>query len=338
MPKSDVGWHTDSPPAEWHDRLEIAYQQKADTHTTMARTSLLMAPALLLALWAPCATTAWAAPLAAPFVAGNAASLLAKRNEFLPQLQARTLGEPLYLVSQDTGSRLQADVYTELTLPFAQVSSLLSAGESVCGIMFLHLNIRACQATHGPSGDGLVLTAGPKQGVTGGAIYTVNYSMHVDTSSADYLRVTLTASSGPLSTSDYRIVFELTPLEGQRTFLHFGYGYAYGTMARMALGIYLATAGRNKIGFTVVGTDKDGKPQYVQGERGSIERNVMRNYLALQAYTGVPSGTGSAPMDARLRAWFALTERHTPQLHELTLDEYLAQKREDLAHPPAASR
>jgi hypothetical protein len=271
-------------------------------------------------------------------VAGNAASLLAKRTEFLPQLQSNSLGEPLYLVSQDTGSRLQADVYTELALPFAQVSSMLSTADTVCGVMFLHLNVRACQGTRGPNGDGLVLTAGPKQGVTAGAVYTVNYNMHVDTSSADYLRVTLTAASGPLSTTDYRIVFEMTPVEGQRTFLHFGYGYSYGTMARMALSIYLATAGRSKIGFTVVGTGKDGKPQYVQGERGSIERNVMRNYLALQAYTGVPGGAGQTPMDARLRAWFALTERHAAQLHELTLEEYLAQKHEDLAHPPVASR
>jgi hypothetical protein len=300
-----------------------------------------MAPALVLALWAPCASTAWAAASAPtspayPVVAGNAASLLAKRTEFLAQLQSKALGEPLHLLSQDTGKRLQADGYTELTLPFAQVSGILSTADTVCGVMFLHLNVRACQATHGADGDGLVLTAGPKQGVTGGSIYTVNYAMHVDTSSADYLRVTLMAASGPLSTSDYRIVFELTPLEGHRTFLHFGYGYSYGTMARMALSIYLATAGRSKIGFTVVGTDKDGKPQYVQGERGSIERNVMRNYLALQAYTSVPSGPGQTPMDARLRAWFALTERHAPQLHELTVDEYLAQKHEDLAHPPGA--
>ena len=242
------------------------------------------------------------------------------------------------MVSQDTGKRLQADVYTELPLPFAQVSGMLSTADTVCGVMFLHLNVRACQATHGADGDGLVLTAGPKQGVTGGSIYTVNYAMHVDTSSPDYLRVTLTAASGPLSTSDYRVVFELTPLEGQRTFLHFGYGYSYGTMARMALSIYLATAGRNKIGFTVVGTDKEGKPQYVQGERGSIERNVMRNYLALKAYSGVPSATGQTSMDTRLRAWFALTERYTPQLHELNLAEYLAQKNEDLAHPPEATR
>lgn len=305
---------------------------ETDTHTTMARSSILFAPALLIALLLPCASPAMAAPDSGP--AGNASSLLAKRTEFQPQIQAKALGEPMHIVSQDTGKRLQGDVYTEVPIPFAQISSLLGATDSLCGIMFLHLNVRGCHATHGANGDGLVLIAGPKQGVTGGSVYSMKYSMHVETSTSDYLRVTLTAPSGPLSTSDYRIIFEIAPLEGQRTFLHFGYGYSYGTMARMALGVYLATAGRSKIGFSVVGTTKDGKPQFVQGERGSIERNVMRNYLALQAYTSVPSGGGQAPMDARLKAWFALSERYPAQLHELTLDEYLAQKHEDLAHPP----
>ena len=69
-----------------------------------------------------------------------------------------------------------------------------------------------------------------------------------------------------------------------------------------------------------------------------MERNVMRNYLALQAYTGVAGGAPAAQMDARLRAWFALTERHPAQLHELTLEEYLAQKREDLAKKVATAR
>jgi len=36
-------------------------------------------------------------------------------------------------------------------------------------------------------------------------------------------------------------------------------------------------------------------------------------------------------MDARLRAWFALTERYPAQLHELSLDEYLQEKHDDLA-------
>lgn len=302
----------------------------------MTRKISLMACALLATALGPGATSAIAATEAAP--AGNAASLLARHTEFLPQIKAKALGEPLHLVSNDTGSRLQADVYADIPHGFKSLSGLLGSPDSVCGVMFLHLNVRACKATQGAQGDGLVLTAGPKQGGTGGSVYTMQYRMQVEASTADYVRVVLTAASGPLSTSDYRIVFEATPLEGTRSFLHFGYGYSYGSMAKMALGLYLSTAGRSKIGFTTVGTGADGKPKHVQGERGSIERNVIRNYLALLAYTSIPGPVGQPQMDARLRAWFALSERHAAQLHELTLDEYLTQKHEDLAQTPLASR
>ncbi|MES2583107.1 MAG: hypothetical protein V4627_10355 [Pseudomonadota bacterium] len=299
----------------------------------MTRTfSFLAIPFLTIALQA-LAPAAVAAP-----VGPDVSRLLASHSEFQPQLKAKALGEPLHLVSQDTGSRLNADVYAEVPQPFKPLSSLLSSPDSVCGVMFLHLNVRACKATRNAQGDGLVLSAGPKQGSNGGAVYTMQYTMRVEASTPDYVRVALTAASGPLSTSDYRIVFEATPLEGQRTFLRFGYSYSYGSMAKMAMGLYLSTAGRSKIGFTVVGTGADGKPKHVQGERGSIERNVIRNYLALLAYTSIPGAVGQPQMDARLRAWFALSERYAPQLHELTLDEYLTQKHEDLAHPQVATR
>jgi hypothetical protein len=307
--------------------------------TIQTQRKILLVPLFLLG--AMLALSAFASERVAPEppVVHNAASLLAKQAEYRAQLQSSTFGEPLYLASQDAGGRLVADVYAELGAPFAKVSNLLGDPELLCGVLFLHLNVRACVAQRGPHGDVLALTAGPKQGVTGAATtYSISYSMHVDSASADYLRVTLVAASGPLSTSDYQIVFEATPLEGQRSFLHFSYGYSYGSLAKMALNLYLATAGRSKIGFSVVGKSDDGKPQYVQGERGSVERNVMRNYLALQAYTGVNTGTPAAQMDARLRAWFALTERYSAQLHELTLEEYLAQKREDLGRTLAAGR
>ncbi len=298
----------------------------------MPRTHLLIPHRLLGALLVLCSS------VAAAQATNNAASLLAKQAEFQTQIQRKAFGEPLHLVSQDSGSRLNADVYAELPQPFKSLSSVLSAGDNVCGVLFLHLNVRTCQATRGAQGDGLVLAVGPKQGGGGGSVYSMQYAMRVEASSADYLRVSLTAASGPLSTSDYRVVFEATPLGGQRSFLHFGYSYRYGSMAKLALGLYLSTAGRSKIGFTVVGTGDDGKPTYVQAERGSIERNVIRNYLALLAYTSVPGAIGQPQMDARLRAWFALSERYPAQLHELTLDEYLAQKHEDLAQAPAAAR
>ena len=271
-------------------------------------------------------------------VPADAARLSAKRTELLPQLQAKTFGEPLHLVSNETNGRMSADVYADMDLPYARVAAVLGNAESVCGVLFLHLNVRTCQPTHSAQGDVLVLSAGPKQGATAGTVYSMAYTMRVEASTADYLRVALVAAKGPLSTSDYRIVFEATPLEGQRTFLHFAYGYNFGSLARMAMGVYLATAGRTKIGFTVVGIGKDGRPQYVQGERGSVERNVMRNYLALQAYASVATGTAAEQTDARLRAWFALTERHAAQLRELDLEQYLQEKRADLARPPTTPK
>ncbi len=305
----------------------------------MQTKSLSIARILLIGgLWVASASYGIAATPFTTTEAGSATALMAKRTEYQAQLQAKALGEPLHLVSQDNGSHMQGDVYTELPLSFAQVTGIVTSPDSLCNVMFLHLNIRGCLPVHGASGDGLTLTVGPKQGSAGSTAYTIKYAMRVESSSADYQRISLSADSGPLSTSDYRIVFEVTPMDAQHSFLHFGYGYTYGTMARMALSLYLATAGRSKIGFTVVGTTKDGKPQYVQGERGTLERNVMRNYLALLAYTSVPAAAGSAPMDARMRNWFAMTERHAPQLHELTLEEYLAQKHEDMLRAPTAVR
>jgi hypothetical protein len=260
-----------------------------------------------------------------------AVALLSKRTAFEAQLKARAFGEPLHLESHEKNGRLEGDVYAELDQPFDRVAAVLSSADSACAMLFLHLNIRSCKVGHGSNGLQLALSVGPKQSTSAASTYSMVYSMQVNAADRDYLGVKLSAPSGPLSTHDYAIVIEATPLEGPRTFLHFGYAYTYGSLAKMAMGIYLATAGRTKIGFTVVGTDSDGKPQYVQGERGSLERNVMRNYLALKAHASVQTGSPAAQMDARLRAWFALTERHAAQLHELDLEQYLHEKHADLA-------
>jgi hypothetical protein len=261
----------------------------------------------------------------------QATALLASRTVFGSQLKARAFGEPLHLVSHENNGRLEGDVYAELDQPFAQVATVLGAADSVCAMLFLHLNIRSCKVTRGGNGPQLNVSVGPKQAGSGASTYSMAYAMQVDATDSDYLGVKLSAPSGPLSTKDYAIVIEATPLDTQRTYLHFGYAYTYGSLAKMAMGIYLATAGRTKIGFTAVGTGGDGKPQYVQGERGSLERNVMRNYLALKAYASVQTGTPAAQTQARLRTWFALTERHAAQLHELDLYQYLQEKNADLA-------
>ena len=267
---------------------------------------------------------------------GSAAALQAKRLELQPQLQASSFGERLVLSSRELSDRLEGDVYAEVTHPFADIAAAFRTPAGICELLFLHLNVRSCSPTSGADGEGVALLVGPKRAAAPGMQYRMGYAMRAEMADAAYLRVTLSAPQGPLSTRDYRMVFEAVPIDGSRSFVHFGYAYGYGMLARMAMGAYLATAGRDKIGFTVESKDADGRPVHVRGERAAVERNVMRYYLALLAHSSVRTGTREEQLQARLRAWFALTERYAAQLHEYDLAEYLQEKRDDLARGDTA--
>ena len=64
--------------------------------------------------------------------------------------------------------------------------------------------------------------------------------------------------------------------------------------------------------------------------RGVVERNTMRYYLAIEAYLGSLSAPPAEQQERRLRDWFAATERHARQLHEMERDEYLTMKRNEV--------
>ena len=92
---------------------------------------------------------------------------------------------------------------------------------------------------------------------------------------------------------------------------------------------YLATLGRAKVGFTV--TDhKDGKPVYIDGVLGLLERNTMRYYLAIDAYLGATAVPVADQPEKRIRDWYASTERYAPQLHEMEQNDYLEMKRKEI--------
>ncbi len=261
--------------------------------------------------------------------ADSAAGLLARRQELQAALRDAAFGEPLVIVSRELPDRIEGDVYAELPFAFADATAAFRTPQAVCELLFLHLNVHACQ----PAEGGVSVLAGPKKTGGAGMSAQMRYTMRTEVDAPGHLRVLLTAPTGPLATTDYRMVFEAVPLEGARSFVHFGFGHNAGLLARMAMQTYLATAGRDKIGFTVTGRDAQGQPLYVKGERGSLERNVMRYYLALLAHCRERSGSADERMQARLRTWFALTERHAAQLHEYSLDEYLAEKARDLSRP-----
>lgn len=274
-----------------------------------------------------CGTAAWAQQPPA----SAAAALQARRQALQPQLQARLFGEPLVLSSRESADRIEGAVHAEMAVPLSALRETFRSPGGLCELLFLHLNVRGCSSAAGADGPGLSVLVGPKRASAPGSQYRMRYAMRVEELDDTYLRVTLSAAEGPLSTRDYRMVFEVVAIDSRRSFLHVSYAYGYGTLARMAMGAYLATAGRSKIGFTVLGRAADGQPTYVQGERAAIERNVMRYQLALQAHHSVTTGSSEERLQARLKTWFALTERHAAQLHEYGLAEYLQEKRSDLA-------
>ncbi len=76
----------------------------------------------------------------------------------------------------------------------------------------------------------------------------------------------------------------------------------------MATRAYLATAGRDKVGFSIQGY-ADGEPVYIGGTGGIIERNAMRYYLALKAYLDTLRCRRRNGSRRRLHAWYDMTEK-----------------------------
>ena len=62
--------------------------------------------------------------------------------------------------------------------------------------------------------------------------------------------------------------------------------------------------------------------------RGTVERNTMRYYLAIEAYLDSLDKPPAQQLDARLRQWFDATEQYARQLHEVDKESYLAMQQD----------
>ncbi|HJV96874.1 MAG TPA: hypothetical protein VJ608_12590, partial [Albitalea sp.] len=219
--------------------------------------------------------------------------------------------------------------------PFVVVSRALQNSERWCDILMLHLDVQQCSANDTPLATTLDLMIGSRYDQPLANAYRFEFAYRVAAIEEDYLQVVLSADHGPLGTSRYRIVLEVVALDAGHSFLHMSYAYDYGFVARVAMEGYLATIGRNKVGFSIVGYKPDGQLQYIGGMRGVVERNTMRYYLAIEAYLGALSLPPAQRLERRLTGWFAGIERYPRQLHELELGEYLALKRGQIQRPSA---
>ena len=253
--------------------------------------------------------------------------LRAKYADLKDELGNSQFKRELYMTSEESSDHLKGEIYAVVDYPFATVDKALNDSSHWCDLLILHINIKYCYASVSKADTILTVDLGKKEEQSLADTYQVKFNYQQVASSKDYFALALNAKDGPVGTSDYHILIEATPISDKRTFLHFTYAYSFGLKGRLAMSTYLATVGRNKVGFTVV--EKTPEIKYIQGVRGVIERNTMRYYLAIDAYLAALNTPTESQQEKRFQNWYDNTLMYSKQLYEVKKEDYLAMKRKE---------
>lgn len=264
---------------------------------------------------------------------GSAADELRRRFEAAQAGMAQSdFGRPMVLESSDADRRVRGDVLAVLEQPIEAVSGALRDPRRWCEIMLLTPSISRCEAQEPPPRLSVRLSRrydqSPDKGIA------AEFAFHPQPGDARYTAVGLDARHGPLGTSDYRIEVEALALDERRTVLHMAYSYRYGLKASLATKAYLTTKGGDKVGFTRVDDSGDAR---VGGMRGSVERNAMRYYLAIEANVAQSKSPDATRLEASLDHWLESIAKFPRQLTEADPEDYRRVKRERFAERRAPS-
>lgn len=233
---------------------------------------------------------------------------------------------PVYIESKSEKKSQQGDIYGIIYHPYSTVKSALTSPKNWCDIVPQHLNIKACTYQYKNNHCQLTLYSGRKYYKEPNKTYKLEYTYSATLHQNNYFRTLLDAKDGPLGTHNYIIFVEAIPINDRSTFIHFRYSYNQGFWARVVMKSYLSTLARNKVGFTIIKTNKKNEPVYIGGIRGVIERNVIRYYFAIQSYLDTLNIEPGKQFRARINNWFDLTKKHHKQLYEMNKQDYLKYK------------
>jgi hypothetical protein len=245
------------------------------------------------------------------------------------KLDKNDLGFPLYLESSEQSGKLHVDVYGIFDHSFSTIASMLRVQGNWCDIASLHPNVKACTHMVFPNESRLTFYIGRKVRQSPEDAHQSVYHYRNVEERQGYLNIVLSANEGPFSTKDHRMRFEAIPLDEGRTFVHVSYTYRAGFPAHLAGKIYFATLGRGRAGFTVTGINGSGNPIYIGGQRGAIERNVVRYYLAIQSFMDTLHLPEESRLTMRLSKWYEYTSRFKKQLFDMEKKDYVEGKTEE---------
>ncbi len=242
------------------------------------------------------------------------------------RLEANSFGLPLFLDSFERNDKVLVDVYGIFDYPFSSIVNMLKVPANWCDIVSIHLNVKACTYRELSGAWMLTFFFGHKVYQPPEDTRPVIYYYRNVEQQQGYLDIILSADEGPYGTKDHRMRFEALPLDKGRTFVHVSYAYSDRVALRLAAKVYFATLGRDKVGFTMTGTDSNGKPVYIGGPRGSIERNAVRYYFAIKSFMNALRYPEESRFKMRINEWYDLTSRYRIQLFELDKEDYLTFK------------
>ena len=260
--------------------------------------------------------------------------LLEKYQAVRGQLHDNDFGLPIVITSIDQDKLLQGEIIGIIEHNYSAARQSLLQLPDWCDTLILHLNTKACSYENDGQAK-IHLYSGRKYYETPVQATRLTMNFNIIAEHDDFLWLQLHADKGPLGTRDYRIEFQAMPLitpadqssSATQTLVRLTFSYRMNWLARKAMSLYLGTLARDKIGFTVIGTQYD-QPVYIDGVQGIIERNTVRYFLAVK--THLDALAKGASMEQQFSAWFNATERYHLQLHEVEKDEYLNAKQQEL--------
>lgn len=250
------------------------------------------------------------------------AALHAEFREFVAETAADGLDLPLAIRSREHDGVTYAEVSGVFEQPFAALSATLADATHWCEFLPLNFNIKSCTHHRGETHTLVTLYAGRKHYQTPDEAHQLEYRFHVAAQEPSFLKVVLSADDGPMGLRQSRIELAAMPVAGDRSFVRVELSQESGFVGRLAARSYLATLGKDKVGFSVEGRTPQGEPILVKGMQGMIERNAVRYFLAMRAQLASLALPAPQRLDARLRLWFDFTERYPEQLREMERGEY----------------
>jgi hypothetical protein len=256
-----------------------------------------------------------------------AQALQARHGALKDELAQSPFRRPLLLRSKSSTSSSQGEIHAVMDHPFERLGTALQRPENWCALLSLQTNIKRCEALGAGSDRRLQVAVARRYTDRADEAHVVELRYALQTANENYLSVELAAAQGPVATRNYSLRIEAVPIGAGQSFVHLSYAYETGMAARWATNLYLATAGREKVGFSITGHDAQGQPLYVGGIQGVAERNTMRYFLAIESFLGSLSAPPAQRVERRLRDFHAALERYPAQLHETSLSEYLELKR-----------